>query len=187
MKPLYYLYPNGGKRAVTFSYDDSHDSNRRVVETFNRYGIKSTFHLNTGMLDEPEYLRSNEIAELFKGHEVAGHSVDHPFISQQPSEITLQQLLGDRIRLEQLVGYPVRGFSYPFGDCRGNIESMVKIAGFDYSRTCIDPTFDVHWPDNFIHWQPSGHHYDLEKLLPKIKEVSRWYPIALLYLWGHAY
>jgi peptidoglycan/xylan/chitin deacetylase (PgdA/CDA1 family) len=186
MKPVNYLYPNGGKRALTFSFDDSHASNRRVVETFTRYGLTSTFHLNTGMLDNPDYLRSEEIAELFSGHEIAGHTVDHPFLSQQPPEAALRQLLEDRTRLEQLAGYPVRGFSYPFGDCRANIEAMVKIAGYDYARTC-NATYDVHWPDNFLHWPPSGHYYEIDQLLPKIKEVSQWHPVALLYLWGHAF
>ena len=186
MKTINYLYPNGGKRAVTFSYDDNHDANRRLVETFNRYGIKGTFHLNAGAFDQPEHLRSDEIAVLFTGHEIADHSTDHPFLSQQPTEAVLSQLLDDRAQLEQLAGYPVKGFSYPFGDYRADVVSMTKSAGYVYARTCSH-SYDVFWPDDFMRWNPSCHHYEFDKVFSKVEEVSRWNPIALLFIWGHAF
>ena len=186
MNIINYLYPNGGKCAVTFSYDDAHDSNRRLVETFNKYGIKSTFHMNAGTFDQPGNLCSDEIEALFAGHEMAGHTTDHPFLSQQPAETVLSQLLDDRARLEQLVKYPVKGFSYPFGDYRAGVVAHTKSAGYVYARTC-DNTYNVFWPDDFLRWNPSCHHYELDKVLHKAKDISRWSPIALLYIWGHAF
>ena len=37
------------QKAVTFSYDDGIEQDRRLVEIFNRYGMKCTFNLNTGI------------------------------------------------------------------------------------------------------------------------------------------
>ena len=47
MKIRLNLFPEGRKRALTMSYDDGADSDERLVEIFNRYGIKGTFHLNS--------------------------------------------------------------------------------------------------------------------------------------------
>ena len=41
---------NGKLKAVTFSYDDGVMMDKRLVEIFNRYGMKATFNLNSGLL-----------------------------------------------------------------------------------------------------------------------------------------
>ena len=37
------------QKAITFSYDDGIESDRKLVEILNRYGMKCTFNLNTGI------------------------------------------------------------------------------------------------------------------------------------------
>lgn len=37
------------RKALTFSYDDGIEQDRKLVEIFNRYGMKATFNLNTGI------------------------------------------------------------------------------------------------------------------------------------------
>ena len=49
-------FPGGKRKALTMSFDDGRDSDRRAVEILNKYGIKGTFHLNAGKLDRPKYL-----------------------------------------------------------------------------------------------------------------------------------
>jgi len=39
------LWYGGKSGAVTFSYDDGRIEDIRLVETFNKYGVKGTFHL----------------------------------------------------------------------------------------------------------------------------------------------
>ena len=41
------IFQNGKKKAVTMSFDDGHVYDIRLVELFNKYGIKGTFHLNS--------------------------------------------------------------------------------------------------------------------------------------------
>ena len=40
------VFPGGKRRIVTFSYDDGHFNDERLIEMFDRYGVKATFHLN---------------------------------------------------------------------------------------------------------------------------------------------
>ena len=41
---------NGKLKAVTFSYDDGVTQDKRLIEIFNKYGLKATFNLNSGLL-----------------------------------------------------------------------------------------------------------------------------------------
>ena len=41
----------GGKnKALTFSYDDGVTQDVRLIEIFNKYGLRATFNLNSGLL-----------------------------------------------------------------------------------------------------------------------------------------
>ena len=49
--PTFHLrYPGGLAKAVTFSYDDGVEQDIRLVEIFNKNGIKGTFNINTGSI-----------------------------------------------------------------------------------------------------------------------------------------
>ena len=37
----------GYRKALTFSYDDGIEQDRKLVDIFNHYGMKATFNLNT--------------------------------------------------------------------------------------------------------------------------------------------
>lgn len=41
---------NGKKKALTFSYDDGVTQDIRLIELFNKYGMKATFNLNSELL-----------------------------------------------------------------------------------------------------------------------------------------
>ena len=70
---LFDRYPEGKKYACTFSYDDGCKQDRRLVELFNKYGMKCTFNMFSGsmMSDSGEGIKMRELSTLFKGHEIA--------------------------------------------------------------------------------------------------------------------
>ena len=41
---------HGKMKALTFSYDDGVTQDRRLVELFDRYGLKATFNINSELL-----------------------------------------------------------------------------------------------------------------------------------------
>jgi peptidoglycan/xylan/chitin deacetylase (PgdA/CDA1 family) len=181
------MYPNGGHRAITFSYDDGTEHDRRLVAILNKAGLRATFHLNAGTLDTPGHLTSAEVANLFLRHEVAGHTCTHPFPSQQPNEVNLPQVLEDRRTLERLVLRPVRGFSYPFGDFAGGFKDAARAAGIDYARTTLS-TGKFHWPEDFMLWHPTCHHNDrLPERWREFTDARPWGNLSLFYVWGHSY
>ena len=40
----------GKKKAVTFSFDDGVLQDLRLIDIFNKYGLRATFNLNSGKL-----------------------------------------------------------------------------------------------------------------------------------------
>ena len=80
----------GKLKAITFSYDDAVTQDQRLIEIFNKYGMKCTFNLNSALLGKSNGLvrkdvtvahvkpRICEIEKIYRGHEVAGHTLTHP-------------------------------------------------------------------------------------------------------------
>ena len=46
---IYTCFPGGKHKVLTMSYDDGKLEDRRLISIFNKYGIKCTFHLNSGL------------------------------------------------------------------------------------------------------------------------------------------
>ena len=51
---IYTCFPEGKAKALTMSYDDGRLQDERLVEIFNKYGIRGTFNLNYGLMDGDE-------------------------------------------------------------------------------------------------------------------------------------
>lgn len=187
MQIKFNYYPSGKRKALTMSYDDGQIHDRRLVELFYRYGIKGSFHLNSGSLGREDILDSAEVRDLFAGHEVSAHGLTHPFLSQVPKEELAHQILDDRRRLEELAGYPVRGMSYPFGDFDDAVLAALPAMGIEYGRTTLSHgRFSL--PNNFLLWHPTCHHNDavMDKLR-QFQNTYSWQQMPLFYVWGHSF
>ena len=55
MNKIYKAFPGGKHKVLTLSYDDGKIQDRRLVKIFNKYGIKATFNLNSGLRYEKPY------------------------------------------------------------------------------------------------------------------------------------
>ena len=179
------LYPQGKTRALTMSYDDGRTHDRRLIEIFNKHGIKGTFHLNSGKFGRDGYVTADEVASLYAGHEVSVHTLTHPFLELTSTEELIYEVMEDRRNLEALVGYPVRGMSYPFGTYNQKVIDQLRALGIVYSRT-TKATNGYITPDDFLTWHPTCHHkHDIMAKLDGFRK-RRW-PGQLLYIWGHSY
>jgi peptidoglycan/xylan/chitin deacetylase (PgdA/CDA1 family) len=134
MKTIYTCFPGGRHKALSLSYDDGKDADRRLVETLNKAGMRGTFHINGGLLGGEGRVPASELASLYAGHEVSCHTLTHPTIQRCPREQVALQVLEDRRILEDIVGYPVRGLSYPNGSWDREIAAMLPGLGIEYAR-----------------------------------------------------
>ena len=180
-----FRFPGGKRKCLVMSYDDGSEHDRRLVEVFNRYGVRGSFHLNSGKLGMAHHVRHDEVAPLYEGHEVSSHTVNHPYLTQLPDDRVRREVLDDKKALEDVVGRPVRGLAYPFGDYDDRIVSLASEAGMEYGRT-IACTDGFGLPETFPALATTCHHNRAmavgEKFLADETEEPR-----LLFVWGHSY
>lgn len=183
----YHIFPGGTRRIVTFSYDDGAPNDARLVELFNAYGVKGTFHLNSISLMDCCEKRKQYIRGLYQGHEIACHTVHHGWPAHQPPQTVIGETIPDRRILEDIAGYPVTGMSYPSGSFDAVSADAMRAAGIRYSRT-TKSTGGFDFPENWLLWHPSCHHRDAAKLAEVfLKNIdSEWYA-PLFYIWGHSH
>jgi len=180
-------FPQGVMKAVTLSFDDGREYDRRLVKLFNDYGLKGTFHLNSGLLGRESYLKASEVAELFQRHEVSIHTTHHPFLEQSPQEQIIYQVVQDRQVLEEIVRYPIRGMSYPFGTYNDSVIEQLQAIGIEYARTTASHG-GFHMPENKLQWHPTCHHKKMLEAADQFLNLNQRHSrMSLLYVWGHSY
>lgn len=186
LRNIYICFPEGKHKVLTMSYDDGKVEDRRLVEMFNRYGIKGTFHINSGLNGE-DRLAKEEWAGLYKGHEVSCHTVLHPTISRCPLDQVALQVLEDRRGLERVVGYPVRGMSYPNGSYTREIVNMLPALGIEYCRV-VGNTDDFAMPEDYLLWKATCHHnHHLLENGRRFVELFKTQYLYMMYVWGHSF
>lgn len=198
MERVHKLFPEGRKKVFTLSYDDGIGQDRRLVDILNQYGIKATFNLNSGLMNgksgwtglnglEIKHIDRKEIAELYKGHEVAVHSLNHPFLQKLEEEEIFHELEEDKKNLEALVGYTVSGMAYPYGTYNDTVKAVAKKVGIKYSRT-VQQHFSFVFPEDYLEWHATCHHS-----FPGLMELAAGFANSesrtpeLFYVWGHSY
>ena len=195
---------NGMKKAITFSYDDGVTQDRRLVKIFDKYGLKSTFNLNSGFLGTANSLvregvtvahckpRACEVREIYKNHEIAAHTLTHPSLPSPPDEEIVRQVEDDRLALSEIAGYEVVGMAYPGGgkNCDERTAEIIrKRTGIKYART-VYSSHGFGIPENLYMLSPTVHHHgEWEKMISLGEEFLRLETNEprLFYIWGHSY
>ena len=188
MNKVYCCFPEGKHKALTLSYDDGRLADRKLIEIFNRYGIRATFNLNSGIFSDPDRVQPAEIPQLYAGHEIASHTVTHPTIARCPLPEVAREVLDDRQALESICGYPVRGLAYPNGSVSKDIEDLLPMCGIRYARV-VGSSENFSLPENPYRWQATCHHNN-----PRLMELGEQFLglfkkqyLYLMYVWGHSY
>lgn len=182
-----YYFKDFKPKALTMSYDDGSDNDRRLVGIFNKYGIRGSFHLVSAWLGG-SHVSPDEIKTLYKGHEVSGHTHSHLWPEKIPTQENIREIFLCKETLEKACGYIVRGMSYPYGKQTSDEVTLCRLAGMKYSRT-TSASHGFALPDDFLYWSPTCHHDDpmLFDLLTSFKEDLPWRKMPLMYVWGHSH
>lgn len=183
----YNVFPGGKKKIVTFSYDDGHDGDIRLVELFNKYNLKGSFHLNSGSFGELTTEKIESLRKRYLGHEISCHTVTHGWPSLIPNTSLINEVFNDRRNLELIAEYPVVGMSYPSGDFNDEAIKVMTSCGIVYSRTVLS-TSNFRLPSDFMRWNPTCHHKDAESNIKRFLEnIDSPWTGPLLYIWGHSH
>lgn len=194
---LYIRFPEGKFKALTFSYDDGTAYDIKLCEVFKKHNLKATFNLNGGLFPKTPgaTLRSRiteeQAKQLYnsKFFEVACHGFTHPTLDKCDPALALNQMVSDRLKLENMFGCEIHGMAYPNGGYNDDVVEILKTAGIYYSRT-VKSHCKFSLPENWLTWHPTCHHKN-----PKLNELADEFLSAnnprrdplLFNVWGHSY
>lgn len=190
-------------KAVTFSYDDGVTQDIRLVELLNKYNLKSTFNLNSELLNNKGILiregrrishykiHPDDVKSIYEGHEIAVHTLTHTNLTTVNDAEVIRQTEQDRLNLSELAGYEVVGMAYPCGGVNNDnrVAEILKMGtGVKYSRTITcNNSFDLQ--NNLYRFNPTTFHLDFD-ILMKLGEdfinLNSDKP-QIFYIWGHSY
>ena len=142
-----------------FSIDDGTIYDEKVIEIFNRHHISASFNLNSGLGDFVWYNEGRPVRrfnletakDLYRGHEIASHSLTHPHMTQCPGEIVAKEVGEDIDNLERVFEKEINTFAFPFEDSDERCISIIKyIRNIKVIRLSdIDRSF--HFPEDPYH------------------------------------
>ena len=206
MQYRFLRFPGNRFKAVTLSYDDGRRDDLRLSEMIEKYGMKATFNINSGLIaptTEGPYLTKAEIRQLLKGgHEIAVHGDLHRANGLVSPLDGIRDVLDCRLKLEREFDCLVRGMAYPdsgvgrFADGvdYNKVKSYLTDLGIVYARTTRGDE-DFMLPADWHAWAPTAHHAhpQLSELVDRFLNIrekecycSSLYP-RLFYLWGHSF
>ena len=200
MADLYMRFPGGRARALTLSYDDGVQQDKKLMEILNRHGLKCTFNISSGLYAEEgtvydegrihRRMTKSEALALYtdSGHEIAVHGLTHPWLEKLPLPVCVREIIEDRENLEAEYGGTVRGMAYPYGTYNDDVVSVLRNCGICYSRTVHSTErFDI--PTDWLRLPATCHHDNprLMELAKNFLENPSWGAPWMFYLWGHSY
>ncbi|MEU8511410.1 polysaccharide deacetylase family protein [Kitasatospora sp. NPDC048722] len=132
-------------KLVGLTFDDGYaDFARYAVPILQAYGFTATAYVVADLLGRAndwdaegprkELLTVQEVTELAAaGWEIGSHGLGHQSLPGLPADVLANQTRESRRLLEEVVGGPVTGFCYPYGDVDLPATLAVRDAGYDYA------------------------------------------------------
>lgn len=192
------------KKAITFSYDDGDTQDIRLIEIFNKYGLKGTFNLNSGLLGREATLfregrevshnsnKAEDIKYIYDGHEVAAHTINHVCLPECTDDVVICEVENDRIKLSEIVGYEVCGMAYSCGGKNNDDHTAALIknhTGIKYARA-LETNGRFSLQENLYRFQGTVyHHGEWDKLFQLAEDFLGFdaKEPSIFYIWGHSF
>ena len=201
MNKGYICFPGFKRKVLTLSYDDGVRQDKRLISIMQRYGLKGTFNINSGLVSdiytgkEEGHMTMQEAKELYlsSGMEVAIHGHKHVSLSLVEKTSAIHEIIEDRKILEKEFGCIIKGLAYANGAYDDEVVDLLKLCGVNYARTInYTERFDI--PNDWLRLSATCHHNN-QRLMQFAKEfieadtnVNNWRtPPIMFYLWGHSY
>ena len=164
------------------------------MRLLNKYGIKATFNLNSGLEDFVWYYEDrfpvrrqilSESVDLYRGHEIASHSLHHHWLNTLTPPQLSREVGDDCAALKALFGLKEIGFGVPFTACGEREVNIIKkhvryIRLSEFSDSFAPPADPYHIPIHALYNQT-----DIREKIARFAESEL--PVSLFVMAGHSY
>ena len=179
-------------KSFVFAIDDGTVFDKKTVAIFNKYGIKATFNLNSGLQDfvwykdwlEVRRLRLEENKAIYDGHEVASHSLTHPFLTSLSDEDVYREVGEDIDNLKNIFHREIESFSFPFDGFDERTIGIIKSLGITHIiLPAIDDSF--RFPIDTCHIKVTS--WNIDDALDKVQRFIEDDQAELFVYLSHSY
>ena len=176
------------------SFDDGTIYDRRFVELLNQYHIRGTFNLNSGLEDFVWYYEDRfpvrrqilaEIGDLYRGHEIASHSLHHHWLNTLTPPQISREIGEDCETLKKLFHLSEIGFGVPFTACGEREIRLIRkyvryIRLSEFADSFALPADEYHIPIHGLYNDP-----DIREKISTFAKNNL--PVSLFVMAGHSY
>jgi peptidoglycan/xylan/chitin deacetylase (PgdA/CDA1 family) len=124
-------------KPIILTLDDGYlDNYTNVFPILQKYNMRASFYIITGMIGEDERLTASQLREMqTAGMDFGSHTVTHRFLGElTPSEMKIE-LTKSKFTLEQLLGKAIDFIAYPGGSYNTETSKLAKEAGYKAGLT----------------------------------------------------
>ena len=176
------------------SFDDGTVWDGRFVDLLNKYGMKATFNLNSGLEDFVWHYEDrfpvrrqilSETVEQYRSHEIASHSLHHHWLNSLTPPQLSREVGEDCETLRKIFGLKEIGFGVPFTACGQREINIIKkyvryIRLSEFADSFALPEDPYHIPIHGLYNQPD--------IRDRIAAFARNdLPVSLFVMAGHSY
>lgn len=123
-----------GQVIVSLNFDDCLSTQLTAASLLEARGMRGTFFINSALLDTPGRLTTSQVRGLRDaGHEIAGHTLTHPHLTELTPDDQRRQICDDRVALLN-AGFRITSFAYPFGDKDATTRQIVIDCNYNSAR-----------------------------------------------------
>lgn len=181
------------RKIFLLSFDDGTIWDRPFVELLNKYHIPCTFNLNSGLEDfvwefegKPVIRqRLADTVEQYRGHEVASHTLSHPWLNSLTPPALRREVEEDCAVIKEIFDLKEIGFGVPFTACGEREIHLIRkyvryIRLSEYADSFALPADPYHIPIHGLYNDP-----DIREKIARFGENDL--PASLFVMAGHSY
>jgi peptidoglycan/xylan/chitin deacetylase (PgdA/CDA1 family) len=123
-----------GPLTVSLTFDDGSADQMTAQQLLKNHGMAGTFYINSSFVGSSGSMTRANLETLnANGHEIGGHSFNHPALISVSAAEANRQICTDRNTLLSW-GFEVTSFAYPFSDFNPSVKSTVQTCGYNTAR-----------------------------------------------------
>ncbi|MBC8589385.1 polysaccharide deacetylase family protein [Paratissierella segnis] len=157
--PIYSVDRDDKKIAISFDAAWGNEFTGDILDTLDKYNIKSTFFLVGFWVDKyPEDVK--EIVS--RGHEIGNHSTNHPDMTKLSKEQMTSELTTTEEKIFKLTSTKPILFRPPFGAYNDSVIQVARELGY----------FPIQWDIDSLDWKELGVEPVIDRVVKNVRSGS---------------